>query len=484
MSHLRRKGNKEMTFLLVNTNTVKPPVSPVGLEYTGEALVEAGVPVQVLDLSFEADWKSALARELNDSEPTIVGLAVRNTDDCSFVTKRSYLPWIIEVVAEVKRLSQAFILLGGGGFSIMPDTILKLTGVDAGIAGDSEQTAVALTRCITNGEDFSHLPNLIFRIDERIVCNQRVDIDLRYLPAHRRRLFDNKKYEELGAMVGIETKRGCSGQCIYCADPLIKGNRKRLCPPAMVLQEFHSLIAQGVSWFHLCDSEFNLPVGHAKEICLTIIEAGLGDRIRWYTYCSPVPFDSELSSLMKRAGCAGINFGVDSLCDEQLFRLGRNHSESDIRRLVEILKYEGLNYMFDLLIGGPGETEKTIKVTIKKALELDIPLVGISTGVRIYPGTPLGRAIVNGSLEGRIYPQIEKALSEPVFYLSPHLSDDVSLLLNKFVCHDPRFLFLSSPTEDGSYNYADDNALCRLIEQGARGAYWDIIRQNMRISKS
>ncbi len=28
-------------FLLINTSVVKPPISPVGLEYAGEALVES-----------------------------------------------------------------------------------------------------------------------------------------------------------------------------------------------------------------------------------------------------------------------------------------------------------------------------------------------------------------------------------------------------------------------------------------------------------
>jgi len=62
------------SFLLINTNVAQPPVSPIGLEYIGEALVDAGVPVRVLDLAFETNWRAALARELEDSEPMVVGL--------------------------------------------------------------------------------------------------------------------------------------------------------------------------------------------------------------------------------------------------------------------------------------------------------------------------------------------------------------------------------------------------------------------------
>lgn len=466
--------------LLINTNVSQPPVSPVGLEYTGEALVEAGVPVHILDLAFEADWKAALARELKNNEPLAVGLAVRNTDDCCFATRKSFLPWICEVVTEVRRLTQAFILLGGGGFSIMPKDSLRLTQADAGIIGDGEEAVVSLVKCLQKGEDISHLPNIIYWRRGKIVRNRRTYIDLEHLPVPRRRLFDNKRYETQGAMVGVETKRGCSQKCIFCADPVAKGSKIRLRHPDIVVQEFRDLFDQGVSWFHLGDSEFNLPITHAKAVCNAIIEAGLGEKIRWYTYCSPAPFDSELATLIKRAGCTGINFGVDSLCDEQLSRLGRGHSLRDIHELALILKEAGINYIFDLLMGGPGESEETVRTTVDKVRELDTPLVGIALGVRVYPETALGKAVSSGLITDGLDYGEGRAIHEPLFYLSPALGNDASALVNELVAGDPHFLFLMSPSETGSYNYAGDDTLCQLIKAGARGAYWDILRQSKR----
>jgi hypothetical protein len=61
-----------------------------------------------------------------------------------------------------------------------------------------------------------------------------------------------------------------------------------------------TLLKIGVDHFHFCDSEFNLPLTHAKEICRAITSHRLNDRLRWYCYCSPVPFDRELARLMKR----------------------------------------------------------------------------------------------------------------------------------------------------------------------------------------
>lgn len=96
----------------------------------------------------------------------------------------------------------------------------------------------------------------------------------------------------------------------------------------------------------------------------------------------------------------------------------------------------------------------------------------------MYPGTPLGRAVAKGSINEGLHPGVWNNPGEPHFYLSPYLGSDVSVLINQLVAGDPRFLFLAAPADKGSYNYAGDQALCQMIARGARGAYWDIIRQH------
>lgn len=74
----------------------------------------------------------------------------------------------------------------------------------------------------------------------------------------------------------------------------------------------------------------------------------------------------------------------------------------------------------------------------------------------------------------------DKFLASLVFYLSPLLGSNPFASISELMPGDPRFLLLSAPAETGSYNYVDDEVLCELIEQGARGAYWDIIRRSQR----
>ena len=463
-------------FVLINTNITRPPVTPVGLEYVAETLNRAGIPITVIDLAFEADWHEAIRSRLNGIEPLAVGIGVRNIDDSSFVSKKSFLPWIKEVVAEAKKYTEAPIVLGGVGFSVMPAAVLEAVNADMGIYGDGEEAALRLVRSLIAGDNVSTVPGIAYRRNGKVVCNPRLDVDLNRLPHPRRRLFDNRKYERLGAMVGVETKLGCAEACIFCADPIAKGKRARLRPPDIVVQEIQDLIEQGISWLHFCDSEFNLPVKHAKEICRAIISKRLSDKLRWYSYCSPISLDKELAKLMKRSGCAGVNFGVDSLCDEQLLRLGRRHNLKDVAELVRILRQEDINFMFDLLLGGPGETEQTVGATINKIKELDVPLTGISVGVRVYPDTPLGKAVATGFNRRGLHPR-SISPSRPVYYLSPQLVNRPLELVQSLVADDARFLFLAAPSDKESYNYAGDEFLCRLIEEGQRGAYWDIIRR-------
>ena len=121
----------------------------------------------------------------------------------------------------------------------------------------------------------------------------------------------------------------------------------------------------GIDHLHFCDSEFNIPEDHARDICLELMRRGLGDKIRWYAYASPVPFSQELAALCRKAGCAGIDFGVDSGSDGMLRRLGREFSVADLSRTAEVCHHEGIVFMYDLLLGGPGETRESMRETIE-----------------------------------------------------------------------------------------------------------------------
>ena len=468
--------------LLVNPNRMQPPIGPIGLDYLGDALRAAGHDVKVLDLCFAADYGAAIGDHFRHKRPDLIGFSIRNTDDCYFASQESFLGLYRDVLAQLRAHSTAPIVLGGVGFSVMPEAILRRCGAECGVAGDGEAAIVAIADRIVRGESWCDVPGLVYRAGDGFRRNPPRFAALDVFPRPRSTV-DNRRYLAEGGMGNVETKRGCGQRCIYCADPLSKGRRYRLRSPQAVADELEALLAQGVSWLHLCDAEFNLPRAHAEAVCAEIIARGLGERLRWYTYAAAQPFDGRLAALMRRAGCRGINFGVDSGSDAVLRRLGRPYCAADLRRTAAACRREGLTFMYDLLIGGPGETKETLRATIDPMKEVEPDRVGAAVGVRIYTGTLLAAQVAaagfhpgNPELHGAIAGNEDYA--EPVFFLSAALGPDAVDHVRELVAGDQRFFVGAKKGELArNYNYNDNSVLVEAIRRGHRGAYWDILRQ-------
>jgi len=303
------------------------------------------------------------------------------------------------------------------------------------------------------------------------------------MSAPDRSAVDNYRYFIEGGMGSIETKRGCPKDCIYCVDPVGKGKRLRLRSPRSVADEIEALLEMGIDHLHLCDSEFNIPEQHARDICREMTARRLGDKLRWYTYATPAGFPRELASLMLKAGCTGINFGVDSGCDRILRSLGRDFTVEDLIRTADACRQEGIISMFDLLLGGPGETGQTLRETVETMKRISPNRVGASLGVRIFSQTRMAEMIRNqGPLNEN--PSLKGALSgndnffAPIYYVSSSLGPHASDYLAQLIDGDERFFFFGATGgADKNYNYNDNTVLSDAIKDGYRGAFWDILRR-------
>lgn len=466
-----------MRVALANTNRMQPPIAPIGLEYVGEAMARAGHDVLLVDLCWEDAPLEALTRALGACDPGLVALSVRNSDDCYMASGRSFLGDVREVVAAARAACAAPVVLGGAGFSAAPRGFLAHCGADYGIVGDGEWALPTLAAALARGEKprGGH-DGLVTPGSPRPGPTTG---DMSEIPALRWDLADVERYYPLGGQVGVETRRGCPGRCVYCADPLSKGRAARLRPPSVVAEEMADLVARGIDHFHLCDAEANLPRRHLEAVCEALIAAGLGERCRWFAYMVADGFDRQLAALCRRAGCGGINFGVDHGDAAMLARLGRTHTPEDIRRAVAACRAEGLPVMLDLLLGAPGETVASLEATISLARETAPTCVGISLGVRVYAGTELARELCVGP-DWRARPGFHGAepsedLAMPVFYLEPALGEGAEATIAEAIGGDPRFFFGGAVSEEADYNYNDNDRLADAIRSGARGAYWLIL---------
>jgi hypothetical protein len=241
------------------------------------------------------------------------------------------------------------------------------------------------------------------------------------------------------------------------------------------VDELERLLEQGIDHIHTCDSEFNLPEWHALQVCREIVRRGLGSKLNWYTYCAPTPFSRELAVALRAAGCAGVNFGADHGDADMLQRLGRAHSPEDIVNASQWCREAGMAVMLDLLLGAPGETRESLERTIELMDRACPDRVGISLGVRVYPGTALARQVASGERHPGLVGGPDPFT--PLFFLEPAVAPFCVSLLDDLIGDDSRFLFFDPSRPNQNYNYNANQRLSDAIASGYRGAFWDILRR-------
>lgn len=464
-----------------------PLIGPIGLDYLAASLENAGIDFEVVDLGLADEPEKVIKDYFSTREPELVGLSFRNADDCFWPSADWFVPGLKNTVEKIRTKTDAPIVIGGVGFSIFAASIVEYTGADFGILGDGEDAITELYRQLKTAKRFEDVPGLVWRENNAIKSNPPSWPNPISLGTSRK-FIDNQSYFNRGGQCGLETKRGCNRRCIYCADPLSKGTLPRLRKPSEVADEVESLLSQSINVLHLCDSEFNIPRDHAYAVCEELISRSLGEKVRWYTYMSPTPFDADLARAMARAGCVGIDFTGDSGSELMLRTYRQQHTRKDLTNAVKLCRMNNIKVMIDLLLGGPGETPRTVRETIEFMKQIGPDCAGAALGLRVYPGTALEQIVAeelrdptNSGIRRKYSGPID--LLKPTFYISTALGECPAELIRDLINGDKRFFEPALETDSRTaeadvtnYNYNENLLLTQAIQKGARGAYWDTLR--------
>ncbi|MEK7167934.1 MAG: radical SAM protein, partial [Patescibacteria group bacterium] len=124
----------------------------------------------------------------------------------------------------------------------------------------------------------------------------------------------------------------------------------------------------------------------ALEICNEIIDRGLN--ISWVAFSRANTLTDELAKKMKQAGCKKISFGLESGSQKILDLMKKRATLDEARRSVKLVVENGILAHASFMFGNVGETEETIRQTIKfvKSLPLDNATFFITSP---FPGTEL-----------------------------------------------------------------------------------------------
>jgi lipid biosynthesis B12-binding/radical SAM protein len=441
-----------MKILLISANvTTSPyPIYPLGVSMLAAALTKAGHQVLQADFLQQSTSLEAIGREVLDYKPDLVGISVRNIDNVNLVSEQYYIQNVKNIVARVREVSDAKVLLGGAGFSLIPGLILEETGADYGIVGEGEVLAVEF---VNNAEKGLYPKERVIGPSTRIAGDSIMSA-----------LYDERLLEfylHSGNIASIQTKRGCTYKCVYCTYPLLEGSQLRRREPRAVVDDIELLRDKfKTKYIFFVDSVFNDDEG----AFLAVIDEMLRRKVSipWTGFFKPRGLTDEIVERMKKTGFAAAEVGADAACDTTLRKMGKSFTFRDITECNDLFVRHGISTSHFFMFGGPGETPETVEEGIRNILSLQKCVIFIFMGIRILPDTPLARLAV---MENLIKPG--DGMLHPVYYLSPAVDrNSLEQRLTKAFEGVRHCVF---PPD------AYDNSLQILHKLGYSGPMWDLL---------
>jgi radical SAM superfamily enzyme YgiQ (UPF0313 family) len=447
--------------LLISNNicSVPYPVFPLGIGHIASALAKTSYTVKIFDV---LGSQSDVENTVRGFKPHVIGISQRNIDDLRISDCREFAGDVVTLVKKIRSLTDATVVLGGSGYSLFPKDLLERSGADFGIQGEGEIAFAQLLTAIFQKSEISGIAGLVYRSGRSIVANKKKTISPEEVQPAAVPSDLARWYVARSSMLSIQTQRGCPFTCCYCTYPVIEGKKARYRDPRAIASELMRAKKKGCGYFFIVDSVFNTSASHVARFCEEIISCKLN--VSWGCFLRPHGLSQSLFGLMARAGCRHIEFGSDSFCDSVLRAYGKHFTFEDIRRASELAVGSGIHCAHFLIIGGPGESEKTMLTSFENSKKLTRTVIFPFVGMRIYPETKLyGIALEEGMLPRKA------GLLRPRFYVTPDMSRRaISSLLQRFRGQRPNWIIGDIPA-------SLLQVMNGLRQRGVKGPLWEFL---------
>jgi len=360
---------------------------PLGLASMAAWLEKNGFEADILDFNAEPEREAELETFIQTNRPGFIGFSCTTSsflDGAGLAQQvKTWFPDIVTVI-------------GGVHVSALREAVLEnYPQFDYGVWGEGEETL----RVLMTG-DTQDRAGVVYREAGVVKCGERrepaIALDTLPFPAYEKL----PGYPERYALpifnypktpnASFTSSRGCPCACSYC-DRSVFGSTFRANSAAYVYEHMKYMRERfGIRHLNFYDDQFTLDRKRILELAQRLREAPLG--MTFNCAARPDRVDPEMLTALKQAGCWMISLGIET-GDPELLAKHRRHGDLDrLRQAIREIKKAGIRVKGLVMIGLPGETEESIRRSMKYVHALPIDDINVAKFTP-FPGTPLYKDI-------------------------------------------------------------------------------------------
>ncbi|MBN2407349.1 MAG: cobalamin-dependent protein [Elusimicrobia bacterium] len=344
---------------------------PLNLLYLGSSLKASGHTVKIVDADAGDYRLSDILSIIKSFNPDVVGI--------SSVTLTASAA--SDTAAKIKEYDPGItVVLGGHHVTVLPlETMENCTAFDYAFTGEAENVFCDFAKLFEKEDiaSIKKLPGLLYREGKTVIHNPGDNIieNLDILPMPEFGLIDGffTKYRKAAHNTFVPEptaylliSRGCCYTCNFCSRK-VSGTRARYYSVDYSINLLkHVKTAHGVKGVIFGDELLISDRKYAEKLFRRMIDEGLND-IKWACRSHINNIDEDIVSLMKKAGCIQIYFGLESGSRAILHNLNKNIDPGKVYEKLKMMRKHGISSTSSFMLGCPGETEETMKETINFA---------------------------------------------------------------------------------------------------------------------